>query len=87
MAVGVTRVGATATKTILDDFRARQAGSAPVAATPARRRAATDAGRRMSRQAFVEPTAGVPIRSPLTGWPSEVFPGIRITIWAGIDCR
>ena len=34
MALGVTRVGATATKTILDDFRARQAGGPPVAATP-----------------------------------------------------
>jgi deoxyribose-phosphate aldolase len=34
MALGVTRVGATATKAILDDFRARQAGSSPVAATP-----------------------------------------------------
>ena len=32
MALGVTRVGATATKTILDDFRARKAGAAPVAA-------------------------------------------------------
>ena len=32
MALGVTRVGATATKTILDDFRARQAGSGGVAA-------------------------------------------------------
>jgi deoxyribose-phosphate aldolase len=34
MALGVTRVGATATKTILDDFRARHAGSRPVTATP-----------------------------------------------------
>ena len=32
MALGVTRVGATATKTILDDFRARKAGHAPVSA-------------------------------------------------------
>ena len=32
MALGVTRVGATATKTMLDDFRARKAGAAPVAA-------------------------------------------------------
>ena len=32
MALGVTRVGATATKAILDDFRARKAGAAPVAA-------------------------------------------------------
>src|SRR5258708_8668407 len=32
MALGVTRVGATATKTIIDDFRSRQAGAAPVAA-------------------------------------------------------
>jgi deoxyribose-phosphate aldolase len=35
MALGVTRIGATATKTIIDDFRARKAGatpSAPVAA-------------------------------------------------------
>jgi deoxyribose-phosphate aldolase len=34
MNLGVTRVGATATKTIIDDFRARKAG-APVAAGPA----------------------------------------------------
>lgn len=34
MDLGVTRVGATATKTILDDFRARAAGG-PVAAVPA----------------------------------------------------
>ena len=26
MALGVTRIGATATKTIIDDFRARKAG-------------------------------------------------------------
>lgn len=32
MALGVTRIGATATKTIIDDFRARKAGQAPVAA-------------------------------------------------------
>lgn len=32
MALGVTRVGATATKTIIDDARARKAGAAPVAA-------------------------------------------------------
>jgi deoxyribose-phosphate aldolase len=31
MALGVTRIGATATKTILDDFRARKAGRAPMA--------------------------------------------------------
>ena len=31
MALGVTRVGATATKTILDDFRARKAGRAVAA--------------------------------------------------------
>jgi deoxyribose-phosphate aldolase len=31
MAIGVTRVGATATSTILDDFRARQAGADPSA--------------------------------------------------------
>jgi deoxyribose-phosphate aldolase len=30
MALGVTRVGATATKAILDDFSARKAGLAPV---------------------------------------------------------
>jgi deoxyribose-phosphate aldolase len=29
MALGVTRIGATATKTIIDDFRARKAGAAP----------------------------------------------------------
>ena len=29
MALGVSRIGATATKTIIDDFRARKAGSAP----------------------------------------------------------
>ena len=32
MALGVTRVGATATKTMLDEFRARKAGGGPVAA-------------------------------------------------------
>jgi deoxyribose-phosphate aldolase len=32
MNLGVTRVGATATKVIIDDFRARKAGSPPVAA-------------------------------------------------------
>ena len=32
MALGVTRVGATATATILDDFRARKAGNGPVGA-------------------------------------------------------
>ena len=32
MALGVTRIGATATKTIIDDFRARKAGLAPIAA-------------------------------------------------------
>ena len=32
MALGVTRIGATATATIIDDFRARKAGAAPVAA-------------------------------------------------------
>lgn len=33
MALGTTRIGATATKAIIDDFRARKAGLAPVAAT------------------------------------------------------
>jgi len=33
MALGVTRVGATATAAIIDDFRARKAGSAPVGST------------------------------------------------------
>jgi deoxyribose-phosphate aldolase len=32
MNLGVTRIGATATKAIIDDFRARKAGAAPVAA-------------------------------------------------------
>jgi deoxyribose-phosphate aldolase len=32
MALGVTRVGATATRTMLDEFRARKAGGGPVAA-------------------------------------------------------
>jgi len=32
MAIGVTRIGATATQTILDDFRARKEGSAPPSA-------------------------------------------------------
>jgi deoxyribose-phosphate aldolase len=35
MALGTTRIGATATKTIIDDFRARKAGSGPLAAAPA----------------------------------------------------
>jgi deoxyribose-phosphate aldolase len=32
MALGTTRIGATATKAIIDDFRARKAGATPVAA-------------------------------------------------------
>ena len=32
MALGTTRIGATATKPIIDDFRARKAGATPVAA-------------------------------------------------------
>ena len=32
MALGVTRIGATATETIIEDFRARKGGAAPVAA-------------------------------------------------------
>jgi deoxyribose-phosphate aldolase len=32
MALGTTRIGATATKTIMDDFRARKAGAAPAVA-------------------------------------------------------
>jgi deoxyribose-phosphate aldolase len=35
MNLGVTRVGATATKAIIDDFRARKAGAGPVAAAAA----------------------------------------------------
>jgi deoxyribose-phosphate aldolase len=35
MALGVTRIGATATATILEDFKARKAGLAPVASTAA----------------------------------------------------
>jgi len=35
MALGVTRVGATATKVIIDDFRARRAGLATAASEPA----------------------------------------------------
>ena len=35
MALGVTRIGATATKAIIDDFRARKAGGAAVAAAAA----------------------------------------------------
>jgi deoxyribose-phosphate aldolase len=33
MALGTTRIGATATKTIIDDFRARRAGAAPATAS------------------------------------------------------
>jgi deoxyribose-phosphate aldolase len=33
MALGVTRIGATATATIIDDYRARKAGTAPTPAT------------------------------------------------------
>jgi deoxyribose-phosphate aldolase len=32
MNLGVTRIGATATKTIIEDFRARKAGAAPLTA-------------------------------------------------------
>ena len=35
MALGVTRIGATQTKAIIDDFRARKAGGAPVGAAAA----------------------------------------------------
>jgi deoxyribose-phosphate aldolase len=35
MALGTTRIGATATKAIIDDFRARKAGGQPVEAAPA----------------------------------------------------
>jgi hypothetical protein len=35
MALGVTRVGATATAAIIDDFRARKSGRDPVATGPA----------------------------------------------------
>jgi len=35
MALGVTRIGATATKSIIDDFRARRAGAAPAATAAA----------------------------------------------------
>jgi deoxyribose-phosphate aldolase len=35
MALGVTRIGATATKAILDDFRSRKAGEAAAAGSPA----------------------------------------------------
>lgn len=34
MALGVTRIGATATKVIIDDFRARKAGGVALAVTP-----------------------------------------------------
>ena len=44
MNLGVTRIGATATKTIIDDFRARKAGTAPVAATAGARETGTDGG-------------------------------------------
>jgi deoxyribose-phosphate aldolase len=43
MALGVTRVGATATKTILDDFQARKVGSAVASPSPASG-AATEGG-------------------------------------------
>ena len=43
MALGVTRVGATATAAIIDDFRARKAGGAPVAG-PAPRPRPADGG-------------------------------------------
>jgi deoxyribose-phosphate aldolase len=35
MALGTTRIGATATRAIIDDFRARKAGGAPIGAAPA----------------------------------------------------
>ena len=34
MELGVTRIGATATETIIHDFRARKAGEAPAATRP-----------------------------------------------------
>jgi deoxyribose-phosphate aldolase len=42
MALGVTRVGATATKVIIDDFRARQAGESSASPTAAAATAAAD---------------------------------------------
>ena len=44
MALGVTRVGATATKTILDDFRARKAGDAASEVRPAVGLASSEGG-------------------------------------------
>jgi deoxyribose-phosphate aldolase len=44
MNLGVTRVGATATKTIIDDFRARKSGTAPVAAGAGARETGTEGG-------------------------------------------
>ena len=44
MNLGVTRVGATATKTIIDDFRARKVGTAPVAAAAGARETGTEGG-------------------------------------------
>ncbi|HEY6057627.1 MAG TPA: deoxyribose-phosphate aldolase [Candidatus Limnocylindrales bacterium] len=44
MELGVTRIGATATKAIIDDFRARKAGGAGQAAPPATATAAGKAG-------------------------------------------
>ena len=47
MALGVTRIGATATKAIIDDFRARKAGrGAGRGDVAARPEAATDAASR-----------------------------------------
>jgi len=44
MNLGVTRIGATATATIIDDFRARKAGGAPAAVTAPAPAAATSGG-------------------------------------------
>jgi len=44
MNLGTTRVGATATKAIIEDFRARTAGTPPVMTAPARAEGSSDSG-------------------------------------------
>ena len=63
MALGTTRIGATATSAIIDDFRARKAGQAPVkAAAGAAPKAGTDGVRRHGRAMSARTVA--PVSAP-----------------------
>ena len=70
MDLGVTRIGATATKAIIDDFRARKAGRAPAGGD--QRRDRRRSGLVLMGAATAATGAGVAGRRPRscsTGWP------------------